>query len=186
MFKYSANTQLKFLFYIALIAVGIYYVDSKYDLFDIKLENLSKQEELVEEGKNESEEEKVILMKNSKGTDVQVTVEYAVTEEEKSSGLMYRTTLGDYEGMLFIYEEDATHSYWMRNVLIPLDMIFIDKDGVVVSIQHNTDPCAAENCPSYPSGKPFRYVLEVNGGWSQRNYIEIGGEVTLPETTLDS
>ena len=88
-------------------------------------------------------------------------LEVATTPEQQARGLMFRPVLGINKGMLFIFDQQRPLSFWMRNTLIPLDMIFIDNDGKLVSIQREAEPLTTT---SRPSEGPARYVLEIDGG----------------------
>lgn len=88
-------------------------------------------------------------------------VEIADDEPERNRGLMYRRSLGADRGMLFIFPDERPVAFWMRNTLIPLDMIFIRRDGTIRSIAHETTPL--DETP-VPSGGPVRCVLEIAGG----------------------
>ena len=76
--------------------------------------------------------------------------------------------------MLFVFDEDRNHSFWMKNTLIPLDMLFIARDGTVVGIHANATPLSTADIAV---GKPSRYVLEVPGGWAARHGIAAGAQV---------
>lgn len=93
-----------------------------------------------------------------------VTLEIARTPEERRQGLMYRTALAAETGMLFIFEQPGYHSFWMKNTLIPLDILWLDENLTVVHIERNVPPCATDPCPSYRPPVEARYVLEVNAG----------------------
>lgn len=103
-----------------------------------------------------------------------VAVEVARTDEERAMGLMHRRSLAEDAGMLFIFTESDDHSFWMRNTLIPLDMIFIGEDGRVVGIVERAEPLTLTQ---RSVGKPSRYVLEVNGGWSAARGVRVGDVV---------
>ncbi|MBD3259779.1 DUF192 domain-containing protein [Candidatus Woesearchaeota archaeon] len=90
-----------------------------------------------------------------------ITVELAESLEEKKKGLMYREELCDSCGMLFVYEEENKLSFWMKNTLIPLDMIFINSDLEVVDVLH-AEPCTADPCKHYIPRENAQYVLEAN------------------------
>jgi uncharacterized membrane protein (UPF0127 family) len=102
------------------------------------------------------------------GDAVTVKAELAITEEERRRGLMYRERLEDGEGMLFIFQEDAEHPFWMKNTKIPLDMLFLDSGRRVVGILRNTIPMKEK---SLSVGLPSRYVLEVPAGFCDRHGI---------------
>jgi len=108
------------------------------------------------------------------GAAVEVSLEVAATPAERERGLMYRTSLAEGRGMLFVFDEDRNHSFWMKNTLIPLDLLFIARDGTVVGIHANAKPLSTANIAV---GKPSRYVLEVPGGWAARHGIAAGARV---------
>ena len=104
-------------------------------------------------------------------------VEIADDDEERRIGLMHRTELAENAGMLFDFEETQPVSMWMKNTLIPLDIAFIDKDGVIRRIAAETTPRSLE---SISSGAPVIAVLEVNGGVFERLGVEEGDRVRHP------
>ena len=107
-------------------------------------------------------------------------VELAKTDEERDRGLMFRKTLNSNKGMLFIYEKEEIYSFWMKNTLIPLDIIWINQNKEVVFISGNSQPC--ENnypCPFINPYKNAKYVLEINGGIAEKFGLEIGDKMIL-------
>ena len=100
----------------------------------------------------------------------EIRVEVARTPEERAVGLMARKHLGKEEGMLFIFEEEGYHSFWMKDTLIPLSIAFIDREGRIVKI---TD-MKPLTLTSHPPPKPILYALEMNQGWFSKNRIKIG------------
>ena len=104
--------------------------------------------------------------------------EIAEEDEHRQRGLMYRTSLGENEGMLFIFEQQRDLTFWMRNTCLPLDMLFLASDGTIVGIQENTPTLTDEN---FSPGCPAKYVLEVNAGWTRKNGVRAGMKVTLPK-----
>jgi uncharacterized protein len=110
---------------------------------------------------------------------VQVTVEEARTTQEKLTGLMYRDSLCSSCGMLFFNDTDTRGGFWMKNCEIALDVIFISKDKEVVDIKEQFEPCRKDPCPVFHPAQSYRYVLEVNGGWSQEHDLEIGDLVSF-------
>ena len=107
-----------------------------------------------------------------------IDVEIAKTPEELSRGLMNRATLPENGGMLFVFSDSAPRAFWMKNTLIPLDIIFISSDTKITNIEHAL-PCKADPCPLYRSRGNAMYVLEVNGGFSQTHGISEGDDVGL-------
>ncbi len=101
-------------------------------------------------------------------------VDLAVTPAQRSRGLMFRKTMAEDEGMLFLFDREAPRSFWMKNTYLPLDIIFLDRRGVIVSITANAQPL---NETVIPSGVPAAGVLEVLAGTSRRLGIETGDRV---------
>jgi len=108
------------------------------------------------------------------------TVEIAATDEARARGLMFRDTLEDGHGMLFIHDSEAPQAYWMKNTRIALDILYFDDARRLVSQQRDVPPCSGGNrCPSYPSKGAARYVLELNAGEARRIGLEDGETLTL-------
>ena len=105
------------------------------------------------------------------------SVEMATTEEEKTTGLMYRKELADGKGMLFDFSPEQEVSMWMKNTYIPLDMIFIRADGRILRIAENTEPLSTK---IIPSGGLAKGVLEVIAGTAQKYGIAPGDQVAHP------
>jgi uncharacterized protein len=105
------------------------------------------------------------------------SVEIATTEEEKTTGLMYRKELADGKGMLFDFSPEQQVSMWMKNTYIPLDMIFIRADGRILRIAENTEPLSTKIIPSQGLAKG---VLEVIAGTAQKYGIAPGDRVAHP------
>ena len=111
-----------------------------------------------------------------------IFVEVPDDREEFARGLMFRTHLPWHAGMLFAYEDEETRRFWMKNTLIPLDMVFFDSSSKIIDIKENVPPCKQEECPTYPSKEPAQYVLEVNAGFVQEKGIKLGDRLaTLNE-----
>ncbi len=104
-------------------------------------------------------------------------VELAVNDAERAQGLMYRKELPEGRGMLFDFQREQEVAFWMKNTLIPLDMIFIRADGRILRIAENTTPLSEQ---TIPSGGPVRGVLEVIGGTARRLGIAPGDRVAHP------
>jgi uncharacterized membrane protein (UPF0127 family) len=105
------------------------------------------------------------------------SVEMATTEEEKTTGLMYRKELPDGRGMLFDFSPPQEVSMWMKNTFIPLDMIFIRADGRILRIAENTEP---QSTKIIPSGGLAKGVLEVIAGTAKKYGIKPGDRVAHP------
>jgi uncharacterized membrane protein (UPF0127 family) len=105
-------------------------------------------------------------------------VEVASTPGERAQGLMFRETLGEEEGMVFIFEQPARHGFWMRNTLIPLDIVWISEKQEVVEIQ-TVFPCEKDPCPVFSPDKDALYVLETNAGLMNKWNVKEGTVVSL-------
>lgn len=120
-----------------------------------------------------------ISVKNSKNTNVNLSIWKATSDKQLQEGLMYVTSLPDYQGMLFIFQIPQSANFWMKDTLIPLDIIFINDSKQIVTIVHNATPCKTQICDIYPSKAVIKYVLEVNGGWTENNDVNIGNTINL-------
>jgi len=123
-----------------------------------------------------SKEKQTIEIKTGQRS-VILNVEVADTDEEHEKGLMNRTELDENSGMLFVFTNENVRTFWMKDTLISLDMIFISSDGTIVNIAKNTQPNQIEE--RYSSEDPVKYVLEVNGGWSDKNGVKKGDSVII-------
>jgi uncharacterized membrane protein (UPF0127 family) len=103
----------------------------------------------------------------------EIWVEVAKTPEERAMGLMGRTHLGKDEGMLFIFETEGYHSFWMKNTLIPLAIAFIDKEYKIVKISEMKPLTLGSHTPS----QPILYALEMEKGWFSSNGVKLGDVV---------
>ena len=101
-------------------------------------------------------------------------VELALQEEQRMQGLMYRKALGKDDGMLFVFDEPAYHSMWMKNTLIPLSVAFIDANGRILNIL-DMQP---QTLDTHTAAGPARYAIETNIGWFERNKVQAGDRVT--------
>ena len=109
-----------------------------------------------------------------------LNVEVAVSDPQRMQGLMYRAKLGRNDGMLFIFDEPAYQSMWMKNTLIPLSVAFIDGDGRILNIL-DMEP---QTLDTHTAAGPARYAIETNKGWFAAKGIKAGDKVTgLPKAT---
>ena len=106
-------------------------------------------------------------------------IELATTTEQRRLGLMHRSSLGSREGMLLVYPQAGNHRIWMKNVLIPLKVYWIDEDYTVISSQRLM-PCVESSCPIYSADGESRYVLELG---DYDHALEVGDR--LPDLTID-
>lgn len=103
----------------------------------------------------------------------EVKAEIADTSIKQARGLMFRQYLPESEGMLFIFDKEDYHGFWMMNTSITLDIIWINKDFEVVHIEKNVRPCGIL-CPVYKPSEKAKYVLEVNSGFVDKERIDVG------------
>jgi uncharacterized protein len=108
-------------------------------------------------------------------------VEVVADDEQRAQGLMFRDRLLPYSGMLFVFPEDGVYAFWMKNTLIPLDMIWIDASQTVVHVKHDVPPCRVANCPSYSPGVEARYVLELAAGEAKTRGLKPGDRLAFLE-----
>ena len=122
---------------------------------------------------------------NSSSVIARVFAEVPDDSEESMRGLMFRIHLPWNAGMLFPYSDEEPRTFWMKNTLIPLDMIFIDSSSKIVEIKENVPPCEQEECPTYPSVEPAQYVLEVNAGFVQEKGVKVGDRLVPAFSEFD-
>jgi len=108
-----------------------------------------------------------------------ITVEVADTPSKQALGLMYRREMADNQGMLFTYSREEPQSFWMKNVHIPLDILFFDKDLRLINVAADTPPCKTTRCPAYKSKAPSKYVLEINAGLASKWGVQPGDKLEL-------
>lgn len=107
------------------------------------------------------------------------TVELAETQEKQALGLMFRDSMPDDHGMLFLFPNEAMRSFWMKNCKFPIDIFYFDADLKLVSVAENAQPCRTARCPGYPSEGPAQYVLELNAGKAAELGVKPGDVLTL-------
>ncbi len=107
-----------------------------------------------------------------------IKVEVAMTELTREQGLMNRDHLDPNSGMLFVFPGEQELTFWMKNTLIPLDIMFINSERKIVSISTMT-PCTADPCTLYPSNYAAQYALEVPAGFAVKHEIIVGETVTF-------
>ncbi len=112
---------------------------------------------------------------NSKGELIsQLSIEIADDDEQRITGLMFRDKMEENQGMLFIFPYEAPQSFWMKNTILPLDIIFVSAKMEIVKIHKNTIPYSEQ---SYSSVRPSQYVVEVNAGYTDRYGIKEGDRI---------
>ncbi|WP_035695886.1 DUF192 domain-containing protein [Christiangramia portivictoriae] len=133
-------------------------------------DNTTEKEESIETEPIIFNKEAELYLKNSNGDTLRkIDVELAETDYERQTGLMYRESLGNEQGMLFVYENERIRNYYMKNTYIPLDILYYDADSTLVSIQKNATP---RDETSLPSEGPAQFVLEINAGLAEEWNID--------------
>ena len=108
-----------------------------------------------------------------------IDLEFADNDHERSQGLMFRTEMAENQGMLFVFPSETRQSFYMKNTVIPLDMIFINSKLEIVTIHKSTKPY---DLNSYASTAPAQYVLETIGGYTDKYDIKVGDKVVFRKT----
>jgi uncharacterized protein len=109
---------------------------------------------------------------------VEIELEVALTPEQQAQGLMYRAELGETRGMLFAFSPPRPVGFWMKNTLIPLDIIYL-KNQTVTTIHHNVPPCEVKQCPTYVSRGDVDQVIELAAGRAKSLGINIGDRIDV-------
>lgn len=118
------------------------------------------------------------------GSTEEFMVAVADTTEERTRGLQFIPYLNSDQGMWFVFGEEDMRTFWMKDTLIPLDILFLNKDMKIVSIVRNAPPCyrvdsAQQNCERYPSLEKAQYVLEINAGTVDRLGTVVGDTIQV-------
>lgn len=116
----------------------------------------------------------VFVKHGTNATIKMIQIEIADNDAKRDQGLMWRRYMPEDDGMLFIFDDQEPLIFWMKNTYIPLDMVFADKSGIIVSIYPEATPLSEA---SITSGKPAEYVVEVNGGFCAKYGINVGDKI---------
>lgn len=108
-----------------------------------------------------------------------VELEIAANDELRAQGLMYRESLPSGQGMLFLFPRPGEYPFWMKNTLIPLDMIWLEPAGRIVAIRPDIQPCRADPCPTYAPEAIASYVLELAAGEAKAHNLVVGDTIEL-------
>ncbi len=128
-------------------------------------------------------EGELTLFKGTTDTIIKVfNIEVAKTDYEIQTGLMYRDSMKDNQGMLFVFNDVQPRSFYMKNTRIPLDLIFFDHNKRIVSFQENAKPMDER---SLPSNTPAQFVLEVNAGTAQKLLLDVGDKMDYFEYLIE-
>lgn len=110
--------------------------------------------------------------------DVKIKAEVADTAVKQAKGLMFRKGLAEDEGMIFVFNKEDYHTFWMMNTSIPLDIIWVSSDKEIVHIVEDAKPCFI-GCELYRPDEKAKYVVEVNAGFVKKHGIEVGNSMGI-------
>lgn len=166
--KHKFNLTRLIMYVIVAAAVGIFL----YYNFAIKNDNSMEYYSFTKEGE-------LILFDSTGNEKIKIEIEIADNDYERQLGLMNRKEMKENQGMLFIFPYETLQSFWMRNTLIPLDIVFINSKKEIVTIHKNTHTLSDQ---SYPSSAPAEYVLEVIAGFTDKFNIQLGDKINWMRT----
>jgi uncharacterized membrane protein (UPF0127 family) len=101
------------------------------------------------------------------------TAELAVNDEERAQGLMFREKIDEDQAMLFLFEEEDIHSFWMKNMRFAIDILWLDGEKRIVHIEKRVPPCLKDPCPSYAPAAAASFVLEVQAGFVEKHGLRL-------------
>ena len=133
----------------------------------IAIEPTSSEPQFVKEGT-------LSFVSSNDDTLATLNIEVADDDATRGQGLMYRSKMKESEGMLFIFDKSEPQSFWMKNTIMSLDIIYVDENNTIVTIHKNTQPYSEAQIPSYKNSK---FVVEVNAGYCERHNIREGDRI---------
>lgn len=178
--KQNKSTGLSKYFLIAvLIIIAGYFVYSTFKEKSVTVNSpviIDPKERIknIKEPPFKKEGELEFVSKDGKTQIKKIDIEIAEDNPERMQGLMYRKSMDDAQGMLFIFENEEQQGFWMKNTIIPLDIIYVNALKEIVKIYKNTIPFSEKDLPS---GKPALYVVEVNGGFADKYGVREGDRI---------
>ncbi len=110
--------------------------------------------------------------------DVCIEAEVADSPESRQLGLMFRESMPENRGMLFVFPQEGKYNFWMKNMNFPLDMIWVDSNYTIVEIKENMLPCR-DSCPVIAPSKEASFVLEVAVGFVKKNKLEVSDKIVI-------
>ena len=116
----------------------------------------------------------LIFYSSNRDSITQINIEIAENEKDQQMGLMFRNSMSDSIGMLFIFQSQELRNFWMKNTYLSLDIIFVNSQNEIVKIQSNTEPLTED---LYPSERPAQFVVEVNSGFTEKFKIQEGDRI---------
>lgn len=109
----------------------------------------------------------------------EIKAEVAVSDEKRAKGLSGRKELPKESGMLFVFENPEIHPFWMKDMLIPLDLVFIDQNYNVVDLRKNLPPCSDVVCDKIIPVTNVKYAIELNAGWLDEKGVKVGDKIEV-------
>ncbi|NIM91757.1 MAG: hypothetical protein GTO17_12520 [Candidatus Aminicenantes bacterium] len=112
-----------------------------------------------------------------------LTAELALTDKERQEGLMFREKIDWDQGMLFVFKREGIHSFWMKNMRFPIDILWLDREKRIVHLEIDVPPCTKDPCPSYSTSNSALFVLELKAGSVARHRLKLYDKIefVLPE-----
>ncbi len=178
--KVQSNDTAKYILIAVVLIIAGYFIYTQFIKKDeVVTGNVIDPRERIKNIKEpvfKKEGELEFLGKNKKDTIRKIEIELAESDEERMQGMMYRRSMDDNKGMLFIFETEEPQSFWMKNTIIPLDIMFVNAKKEIIKIHKSTTPFSEK---SYPSEKPATYVVEVSGGFADKYGIKEGDLISF-------
>ena len=177
--KDNSSNLYKYVLIVLIVLIAAYFI---YNYYSDKNENKYRVKSNEEQLKDKPEPQFVkqgeleFLKKDTKKLIGKIDIEIAEDDAKTQQGLMYRKSMDENKGMLFIFKKPASHSFWMKNTLISLDIIFLDENKKIIKIHKNTTPLSTKDLPS---GGMTLFVVEVNAGYSDKYGIVEGDFVNF-------
>lgn len=174
----SSNKKIKNKFPLSrIIAIGLLVIAAGFFIINNFFNNHKPEVEYY----TFTKEGELVFTDSLGNTKIKIDIEFAAEEYERQLGLMNRTEMKENQGMLFIFPDETFQSFWMRNTLISLDMMFINSNKEIVTIHKNTKVLSDQ---SYPSSKQSTYVVEVVGGFCEKYGIKEGDKISWTSTRM--
>lgn len=169
--KVKSNSKKYFFLATALVLlIAVYFIFFN----DTQTTNKEKEVKMFDSFEFKSEGQLSFLTKDGQFIS-QIDIEIADDNDSRTTGLMYRNRMEENQGMLFVFEREDIQSFWMKNTVLSLDMIFVNNENVIVKIHKNTTPFSEQ---SYSSLAPSIYVVEVNAGYTDKFSIKEGDKIS--------
>jgi len=171
--KQKQIIALSFLSIIIIVVAIIFIIGSQKGIHKVAPVVTTKEQKVTEPAFRKDGELTFLKSNNKLKT---ISMEIAKDEDSRTQGLMFRKSMPDSCGMLFVFEKMQPLSFWMKNTIMPLDIIFIDDHFKIITIAKNTIPYSEASIPAASDGM---YVVEVNAGFSDKYHIVEGNTITF-------